>query len=83
MPSSDQVAAVFESNNGEVPDQRFLEITSEDGQKQIISTIDPLADPLVYPLLFPFGTHGWQRGMSYNRHGGTSSWSTVTQLDFY
>jgi len=64
LPTTTDVAAVFESSNGDPPStERHILVHPFDGPVRTISTLSSVLDPLTCPLLFPLGDAGWYCGM--------------------
>ena len=68
-PTTNEIAVLFKSSNGEPPAARdirghlYIPIR---GRKFIqIDTQKPMCDPMTYPLLFPNGEDGWHSNMPY------------------
>ncbi|XP_060129913.1 uncharacterized protein LOC132592021 [Zootoca vivipara] len=65
-PKHNEVAFIFQNDDGEPPLERDLLIhckaSTDDINKrttQRISVLDPNLEPMVYPLLFPYGDQSW------------------------
>ena len=64
LPTTTDVAAVFESTDGGPPlGERHLIVEPFGGHVRRISSLQNALDPLAYPLLFPYGDPGWHCGM--------------------
>jgi hypothetical protein len=59
MPTSNDIAAVFVSEDGNVPTDTKLTIFPYGNELQEISFLDKRVDSFLYPLLFPLGETGW------------------------
>ena len=64
LPSVNEVAAIFENNDGEPPwkrDVRIYPIHPKPGVTgEQLSLLSPNLDPMTYVLLYPYGTPGWE-----------------------
>jgi hypothetical protein len=65
-PRTNEVAVIFQNEDGEPPLERDLLIHCRVSDNDLnprkterISVLDPNLEPLVYPLLFPFGDQSW------------------------
>jgi len=64
LPTTTDVAAVFESPDGGPPSaERHLIIQPFDGSVRTLSTLSSMSDPLAYPVLFLCGDPGRHCGM--------------------
>lgn len=59
IPAENEIAAVFVSDDGEIPGSRGLMVYPKSGQIKRIPVISEMVDPMSYPLLFPHGDAGW------------------------
>lgn len=59
VPAENEIAAVFVSDDGEIPGNRGLMVYPKSGQIKRIPVISEMVDPMSYPLLFPYGDLGW------------------------
>ncbi|XP_046642653.1 uncharacterized protein LOC124327698 [Daphnia pulicaria] len=68
-PTTDDIAIIFKSVNGEPPVDRDIRghlLIPSRGRKFIqINPQKPMCDPMTYPLLFPNGEDGWHSNMPY------------------
>ncbi|KAF4530354.1 hypothetical protein B566_EDAN018479, partial [Ephemera danica] len=55
LPANDQVAIIFESLDGQVPEPRDILVHSHHQGNLTIPSTSPFIDPLLYPLFFPLG----------------------------
>ncbi|CAK9299005.1 unnamed protein product [Gordionus sp. m RMFG-2023] len=65
LPSMDDVAMIFNNEDGEPPFKRDIKVypKSNDNDLIILNVLSPNLDPMVYPLLFPHGEPGWSPNM--------------------
>uniref|UniRef100_A0A0N5C1A5 UDENN domain-containing protein n=1 Tax=Strongyloides papillosus TaxID=174720 RepID=A0A0N5C1A5_STREA len=54
LPEVTEIAAIFQSEDGEVPDYNVL-LCNKTGKLETLSHYSPLKDPATYPLFFPTG----------------------------
>ncbi|KAA6362554.1 MAG: putative ATP-dependent DNA helicase PIF1, partial [Streblomastix strix] len=59
LPESDEIAAVFQGVEDDIPEQRQYVGFFKDGALMRLNSTDNRRDSLVYPLLFPYGEKGW------------------------
>lgn len=60
FPTVNEIAAVFNTTDGEPPFNRDICIhPASDTGLQRIQITSPNCDPMVYPILFPYGELGW------------------------
>lgn len=78
IPSCNEVAIVFVTENGEPPIDRDICIHPRGDKSIPISNLSPNADPMIYPLMFPAGDPGWTVDIKHV-YGGRN----VTPLQFY
>jgi hypothetical protein len=68
-PTTDDIAIIFKSVNGEPPVDRDIRghlLIPSRGRKFIqINPQKPMCDPMTYPLLFPNGEDSWHSNMPY------------------
>ncbi|KZS06644.1 Uncharacterized protein APZ42_029833 [Daphnia magna] len=68
-PTTNEIAVIFKSANGEPPAKRdihgHLFITVRGRIFFQIDAQQPMCDPMTYPLLFPNGDDGWHVNMPY------------------
>ncbi|KAI9558408.1 hypothetical protein GHT06_015188 [Daphnia sinensis] len=68
-PTTNEIAVIFKSANGEPPAKRdirghlFIPVRGRTFVQ--IDTQQPMCDPMTYPLLFPNGDDGWHVNMPY------------------
>ncbi|XP_073418380.1 uncharacterized protein [Dendrobates tinctorius] len=64
LPTANEVAAVFVSDDGEPPIKRDIPVHPI-GQRGLQNIVNhgSNCDPMVYPFIFPYGEHGWQPGI--------------------
>ena len=63
LPTSNEVAMVFENFDGEPPFNRDIRIYPRSDQENLPTRLNLLScnlDPMVYPLLYPCGYPGWR-----------------------
>ncbi|CAK9295760.1 unnamed protein product [Gordionus sp. m RMFG-2023] len=65
LPSMDDVAMIFNNEDGEPPFKRDIKVypKSNDNDLIILNVLSPNLDPMVYPILFPHGEPGWSPNM--------------------
>ncbi|XP_043473610.1 uncharacterized protein LOC122505828 [Leptopilina heterotoma] len=78
VPSCNEVAVVFVSEDGEPPMERDICIHPKDSKSIPISTLSPNVDPMTYPIMFPAGDPGWTVNIKH-----TQGNRNVTPLQFY
>jgi len=68
-PTTNEIAVIFKSVNGEPPGDRDIRghlLIPSRGRKFVqINPQKPMCDPMTYPLLFPNGEDGWHSNMPY------------------
>lgn len=85
LPTSDnEIAAVFQTNEGEPPDpkNRYVVVYSHPNQNHNYSKINVLSkhkDPLLYPLIFPYG----KEGIPHVGKNKTATRNNVTLCQYY
>ncbi|XP_043466343.1 uncharacterized protein LOC122501132 [Leptopilina heterotoma] len=79
VPSCNEVAVVFVSEDGEPPVERDICIHPRNDKSIPIHNLSANADPMIYPLVFPAGDPGWT--VNIKQKGGTDR--DVTLLQFY
>uniref|UniRef100_A0A183FRW4 Helitron_like_N domain-containing protein n=1 Tax=Heligmosomoides polygyrus TaxID=6339 RepID=A0A183FRW4_HELPZ len=77
IPTANEVAAVYVSEDGDIPAPRSLAIHQRGGNLQQLSDIDRKCDPLTYPLFFPTGEDGWHVGLKNTAN------KRLTQMKYY
>ncbi|XP_043462427.1 uncharacterized protein LOC122498651, partial [Leptopilina heterotoma] len=77
VPSCNEVAVVFVSENGEPPVDRDICIHPKGSESIPISILSANADPMIYPLMFPSGDSGWTVNIKQ-----INSFRNVTALQF-
>jgi len=65
---SGEVAAVFETIDGDVPDEIYVAIEARDAQMTRLDIRNPLTEPLCYPLLFLYGEIGKKHSFYAKNH---------------
>ncbi|XP_043481310.1 uncharacterized protein LOC122510603 [Leptopilina heterotoma] len=65
VPSCNEVAVIFVSENGEPPIERDICIHPRGSKSIPISSLSTHADPMTYPLMFPSGDPGWTVNMKH------------------
>ncbi|XP_053200752.1 uncharacterized protein LOC128385852 [Panonychus citri] len=83
IPSSFDIAAVFETTDGTPPNNRSLRVypKSTNGCNHV-PYLSPHLDPMAYPLLWPHGESGWQSCILHNPSRATSIRNKVTVREF-
>ncbi|XP_043469512.1 uncharacterized protein LOC122503140 [Leptopilina heterotoma] len=78
VPSCNEVAVIFVSEDGEPPIERDICIHPRGSKSIPISSLSTHADPMTYPLMFPSGDPGWTVNMKH-----TDGVRNITPLQFY
>jgi len=81
IPTANEVAVVYVSEDGEVPLNRSIAVHHRGGGIQNISQIQKECDPLTYPLIFPLGDCGWFEGLQ--KQSSSRRRTRITQKEFY
>lgn len=63
IPAENEVAAIFVSNDGEIPQNRAIVVHPKTGRLRRIPIINEMVDAMTYPLLLPYGDAGWCPGV--------------------
>uniref|UniRef100_A0A0N5BB77 Helitron_like_N domain-containing protein n=1 Tax=Strongyloides papillosus TaxID=174720 RepID=A0A0N5BB77_STREA len=79
LPEVTEIAAIFQSEDGEVPDYNVL-LCNKTGKLETLSHYSPLKDPATYPLFFPTGAFGWKEKTTYKKGNEQRS---LTKLVYY
>ncbi|XP_065322977.1 uncharacterized protein LOC135930119 [Gordionus sp. m RMFG-2023] len=84
IPTIDEVAMIFNNDDGEPPFQRDVKVypRNDDLNLVILNILSPNLDPMVYTLLFPYGDHGWHTDMKFNGSFNKGTRSNITMLQF-
>lgn len=83
LPSSDEIAAVFESVDGTVPKRFDVLVYPKNSPLRHISHLSSHVDPMVYPNLFPKGESGWIMNMPHVAERATKTNNKITLLQYY
>ena len=73
LPTANEVAMVFATEDGEPPFERDIRVYARNNSSSSLidlSICSPNLDPMLYAILFPFGEPGWQIGMVGNALSG-------------
>lgn len=81
-PSADEIAGVFNSEEGEPPHNRHVVIYNRQSGPKLLSILSPHCDPMLYPLLFPSGEPGWDAEMTHNGQRRQRLREKLTMLQF-
>lgn len=81
--TDEEVAAVFRSDDGEIPNGISLFLQSKNGSNvfQEIKHMDSRREPLLFPILFPRGDDGFTDGIKYKNKKNKSA--TLTRMLYY
>lgn len=92
LPVATEIAAVFDSEDGEPPINRDICVRFKgNGMTQNIPFYSPNCDPMIYPILFPHGDFGWRSGIprvgrttvDADENENEESRRNVSMLDFF
>ena len=84
-PQGDELAVIFESQDGAPAGPRDLVVWPRDPTTPIyrVSERNEHVDPMTYPLLFPAGTPGWHENLQHSDQFRTACYTRLTPAQFY
>lgn len=82
LPIADDVAAVFQSDDGCLLGEQDFIIYPTEGDLKNLPAHHSALDPMAYPLLFPYGDRGFNRNMAHNSNYATLIRNKLTQLQY-
>lgn len=86
LPTSNEVAMVFQNDDGEPPFQRDIRIYPRNDEQPFINLniLSTNLDPMTYPIFYPKGEPGWRTNLVLPSYPGALSRlrNNVTMLQF-
>ena len=66
IPTSKEIAMVFQNFDGEPPFERDFRVYPYPGKENIqLNILSPNLDPMTYPIFYPYGQPGWQPKLEF------------------